>query len=280
MRKHTIHSIFALPITRLLSTQGMRYDPIQVGWNLKCFVSAVFILFQPCHAQASPPLDLSARAVPGGVELLFNFSYHAAGLNINRVPAWTAGQNLQLFGSFSWDGNLPPIPGGGIDPYVVNGKHYIYNVVYPGDPSVKGTVEITYISACTFTGHCPSSGQPPQYTLDCKQPADFYLAPIQSQPQPSASNTTEFSGVGSVFPSSTALTYACVPKPSELPLGFNNITTIRGLCSVFSQTVNVSSCPISPPVKPTPIRSCQQCFDNGQKCIRSGGGFVCVGTVQ
>ena len=242
---------------------------------LCCLIVSITMLWQPCLAQ-TPPLNLSVSAVPGGVELLFNFSYHAAGLSISRVPAWSAGQSLRLFTLFFQDGNLPPSPGGGIDPFVTAGRNYTYNVVYPANPATRGSVSIKYVPACFLVGHCPTGGRPPQYTINCKQLADFYVS--ASQPQASASSTTSFVGFGNVFPS-PAITYACVPRPASFPFGANGITPISGLCSGFSRTVNVSNCPVNPPVR-TPIRSCRQCFDNGQKCIRSGSGFICVGTAQ
>ncbi|WP_158809045.1 hypothetical protein [Beijerinckia sp. L45] len=237
-------------------------------------ILAVISVQDRCFAQ-SPPLDLSVRAAPGGVELLFSFSYQAAGLSITRTPAWAQGQGLQLFSLFFQDGNLPVDPGGGLDPYVSAGTTYTYSVVYPNDPSIKGVVSIKYAPACTFIGHCPAgSGQPPQYTINCQQPADFYTSPTATQA--TSSSTTSFSGVGLVFPSSAAFTYACVPIRANDVFGGPGPSS--GLCSGFSQTVNVSNCPVLPP--PKPITTCQPCIATHRQCIKQGNGFVCKGNAQ
>jgi hypothetical protein len=267
----------SLLVSSLVSSRGIRSGRDRLRRFLLALLAilAAITICEPAFAQG-PPLNLSATSVPGGVELLFNFAYQSAGLSIVRTPAWGSGQQLRPFGLFFQDGNLPPDPGGGIDPYVTPGRQYTYKVVYPNNPVTNGSVTINYAAACSFVGHCPAgAGQPPQYTINCKQPADFYTSTTQG---PSGSRTMSFSGIGNVFPSSNEITYACVPQLPGITIG--GISPSSGLCSGFSQTVNVASCHVPPPPPPKPINSCQQCTANGQKCVKSGSGFICTGNAR
>ncbi|WP_158809044.1 hypothetical protein [Beijerinckia sp. L45] len=203
----------------------------------------------PAFAQAIP-LNLTARPVPGGIEVLYNSDYKDWFLTVARVPAWGPNQSFQRFSLWFQDANLTAAFWGGMDPYVTVGTTDTYSFSYPNDPGVNGSVSIKYAPACTFSGHCPAgAGQPQQYTINCRQPADFYTSSTETQA--AADSTTNFSGVGITFPSSTAITFACVPITIGSPFGGPGPSS--GLCSGFSQTVNVSSCPVPPPVNRSPV---------------------------
>lgn len=223
--------------------------------------------WSPCEAQGAPPLDLQARVVPGGVEILYNFSWQAPA-QISRSPDWAPGQEFRKFFFFS-DSTAPQQPpGGGVDQFVTPGTTYRYSIT---GTAFDQSITVTYHPACTSTGQCPiAAGTPPSYKITCRIPADFFVSGTQSAP--SATGQTTFSGFGTVFPSA-GVTLACLP-------GTVNSLSTDGSCDGFSQTVSVSGCNPPPPPPPKPIKNCQPCIDSGRICVRSGSGFVCKGLPQ
>ena len=167
-----------------------------------------------------------------------------------------------------------------IDKAVSPGQSYIYTVCLTdktnNNAPVCDSTSVYLPAGCQFATSCPFyQNQPPQYSLSCGAPRDFYTSsgtPANvSTPDPTTlvAISKRANSVSGVAVGEAVSVWACLPGTTD-HCSSQSIEVDRGhwcLAGVGR----------TPPTDP-PLRNCSACEDSNQRCVRVAGGFQCKGT--
>ena len=260
-----------------IGVQGCVYGGV-AGKNCGPFAYRTLSTLAAPPPPEAPPQNLHTIVSASGVQVVWTESLAEQQSSVDRFTTH-AGLTVQLMTS----GTTVSFN----DPTVVAGQTYTYTVcLIARNGGAQGCASTTAVIAppppvCAFSTGCAFyQDQPPQFTLSCTAPVDFYswsgtpvdaATPPPSGMIPLATNTNSTSGSTT---GETVFVAACNVGTRDQCVS-HSIYVDQGQ---WCHPQNGSGSGGTPPVLTG--KACQQCRDAGGICVRSGGGFICKGTLQ